>query len=74
MPGLHEELTGGGVAQCRLCQFLRSLSLIEAAEWKAELREPVSVIAHVSVVNALARRGVDITETSVRRHRARHAK
>ena len=73
MAGLREELTGGGIAQCRLCQFLRTLESPDADEWRAVLREPVSVIAHTSVVTALTRRGVDITETSVRRHRARHS-
>jgi hypothetical protein len=34
---------------------------------------PVHVVGNTAVVNELSRNGLDITEVSVRRHRARHA-
>jgi hypothetical protein len=72
MSALHEELAGGQKTTCILCNYLASLSLADAAEWNKELAEPVSVIGHTAIVNALKRRGVGLTEVSVRRHRTRH--
>lgn len=69
---LHDELTGGSPPACKLCAYLSGLAPSEAEEWQTELREPVNVIGNTAVVRALAKRGVDLTEVSVRRHRARH--
>lgn len=72
--GLEQELTQvqGG---CKLCEFLSALPEggdDGRANWTAQLARPVKTIGHLSVARALIRRGVPITETSVRRHRENH--
>lgn len=69
---LHAELTDATVVPCKVCAYLSSLAPSEAAEWARELAYPVAVIGNTAVVMALAKRGVQVTETSVRRHRAKH--
>lgn len=69
---LHAELTEATAVPCKVCAYLNSLAPSEAAEWARELAYPVKVIGNTAVVNALAKRGVEVTETSVRRHRAKH--
>ena len=73
MSGLHEELTGDSAPACKLCVFVAALDAFSRSEWQRELALPVTVIANVAVVNALKRRGTELTEASVRRHRANHA-
>lgn len=73
MSGLSEELAAGSVFPCKLCAFLDAQPPATFNEWIDELKKPVTVIANVAVVRALKRRGVAITEASVRRHRANHA-
>lgn len=74
MPSLHDELAGGSAPACKVCAYLGTLTPAEAGEWHAELAKPVAVIGNTAIVNALKRRGITVTETSVRRHRSRHAK
>lgn len=70
---LHEELQAGSQSACILCKFLAGESDKDLAEWWTELRLPVREVANMAVVRALKRRGVEITEASVRRHRENHA-
>ena len=72
MSTLHEELAGQSAPTCKLCAFLSGLSPAERAEWQTELELPVSIIGNIAVLNALKRRGVDIEDPSVRRHRRNH--
>lgn len=65
---------GGGDPACKVCAFLTTLPPAQAQEWQDEMRLPVTVISHMSVMRALGRRDVDITEASVRRHRRHHLK
>lgn len=71
MPKLHDELAFQSTA-CVLCSYLDGLDPAAAAEWRSELAQPVRVVGHTAVVNALARRNVRVSETSIRRHRRRH--
>lgn len=73
MPSLHDELAGASASACKVCTYLTTLPAAEAEEWTTELARPVTVVGHTAVVNALARRRIAVTETSVRRHRSRHA-
>lgn len=73
MTSLHERLVGDSAPACKLCAFLGRLSQAEVNEWQYELGLPVHVVGNTAVVNELSRNGLDITEVSVRRHRARHA-
>lgn len=68
---LREELAA--TVGCKVCAYLRDLAPSEVAEWQGALASPVSEIANMSVVRALKRRGVDLTEAAVRRHRSNHA-
>jgi hypothetical protein len=70
---LHEELAGSSAPACRICAYLATLTYAEADEWARELSKSIEVIANVAVVRALKRRGVELTEASVRRHRENHA-
>lgn len=67
MTSLHEELVRP--AACKLCDFLDGLAPSEAYTWQLELALPTRIIGHASVAEALKRRDVDISESSVRRHR-----
>jgi hypothetical protein len=58
---------------CVICSFLTTLPEDDAAEWRVELRKPVTLVSHTSVLRALLRRDVSITESSVKRHRRLHA-
>jgi uroporphyrinogen-III synthase len=69
---LHEELTASPVSACKLCQFLRTLPLYQQAEWQREMQLPVREVGNEAIVRALTKRGVDLSEVSVRRHRKRH--
>ena len=69
---LHDELAGDTNLPCKVCSYLSTLTAAEAAEWGRELALPIKVVGNTAVVIALARRGVQVTETSVRRHRAKH--
>lgn len=69
---LHDELTADTLAPCKVCAFLSTLTPREASEWDGELARPVKEVGNTAVTRALARRGVGVTETSVRRHRAKH--
>ena len=68
----HDELTGPPKGGCRICAYLRTLPIVVSMEWEAELALPVTEVGNSKVVEALFRRGVDIDETSVRRHRRNH--
>jgi len=70
---LHDELAGDTNVPCKVCAYLATLKAAEAAEWSRELALPINTVGNTAVVTALARRGVSVTETSVRRHRAKHA-
>jgi hypothetical protein len=71
---LHDELAGDPPGNaCKLCAYLASLTTAECDEWCAELSLPISVVGNTAVVRALARRGVNVSEGAVRRHRNRHA-
>lgn len=71
---LHDELVGAAPGNaCKVCSYLSRLPISEADEWDEELARPVAVVGNTTVVNALARRGVSVTESAVRRHRVRHA-
>lgn len=73
MSTLHAELVAEGPpTACRICAFISTLSPVEAADWANELRLPVSVVSNVAVVRALRKRGINLAETSVRRHRSNH--
>lgn len=72
MSTLHDELAAGSGTGCKVCHYLSGLRPADQAEWDAELRQPVKVIGNTAVVNALAKRGLDVTEAAVRRHRGRH--
>lgn len=63
---------GDAIPACKVCAFLKSLPLAQAAEWADEMRLPVNVIGNTAVIIALRKRDVDITEASVRRHRRYH--
>lgn len=69
---LHDELATS--PPCKLCQFLSDIAPSERAAWEVELAQPVTVVGNTKVVRALARRGTLVTETSVRRHRAKHVR
>jgi len=69
---LHGELTSGSAPACKVCAYMCTLAPSEAAEWNTELSLPVGVVSNAVVVRALARRGVDLQEASVRRHRTNH--
>jgi hypothetical protein len=69
--GLYQELLDEG-AICKVCSFLGKLLPTEAVEWRAALKR-LPRVANTAVVRALAKRGVTLSEASVRRHRARHA-
>lgn len=71
MPTLHDELAV--TTGCIICNFLESLTPSAADEWRTELALPVKQVGNTAVVTALKRRNVRVTETSVRRHRSRHA-
>lgn len=68
---LHDELSA--TTPCKVCAYLETLPPSEADEWARELALPVSIVGNTAVVRALSRRKVEVTETSVRRHRNRHA-
>lgn len=72
MPSLFEELASGSAPACKVCAYLSNLAPSEQMEWHAELSKSVSQVGNTAVVTALARRGVRLTEVSVRRHRSRH--
>lgn len=72
MVSLHSELTSPALNACKLCVYFGTLAPETAEEWAAELAQPVSVVGNTAVVNALQRRGVLVSESAVRRHRARH--
>lgn len=75
MPSLHDELRAEtGEYTCKVCAYIDTLSAGEQDAWFKELASPVKVVGNTAVVNALKRRGVTVTETSVRRHRSRHGK
>jgi len=59
-------------SQCRICTFLLGLSDEDREQWRKGLSFSTDAVSHANVVRALARRGVYLTEASVRRHRARH--
>ena len=69
---LHAELVERMPTSCKLCAFLRTLSPTYQQAWVSELALPASKISHLAVVAALKDRGVDIEESSVRRHRRNH--
>jgi len=71
MTTLHDELADGSPAACKLCNFLGHNPEV-AEEWARELALPVTLVGNTSVVLALKRRGVNIEEASVRRHRRNH--
>ena len=75
MSSLREELEGGSAPACKLCAFLSDVDMDveDPAEWKRELARPVTVVANIAVVRALKRRGIALSEASVRRHRMNHA-
>lgn len=74
MPGskLHEELAGGSVPSCKVCAYLATLPAEQATEWQHEMALPISVIRHQAILTALRNRGLELEETSVRRHRRNH--
>ena len=63
---------GGVTPACKVCAYLTTLSPAERTEWQQELALPVSIVGHTVVLNALKRRGLDIEDPSVRRHRRNH--
>ena len=63
---------GGAVPVCKLCAYLTTLGPAERAEWQQELALPVSIVGNTAVLNALKRRGLEIEDPSVRRHRRNH--
>lgn len=69
---LHAELAASNATGCKVCAFLATCLPGVAVDWQDELRLPVAVVGNTAVVSALKRRGVDVTEASVRRHRGRH--
>lgn len=73
MGTLHEELTvtWSSAPRCKLCTFLATSP--EAEEWKTELALPPEVVSHEAVVRALASRNIEVTTSSVKRHRKNHS-
>lgn len=69
---LQDELEAASGPSCKLCAYLGTLASDQRAEWAAQLSRPVVEVGNTAVVSALHRRGVTITEVSVRRHRSRH--
>jgi hypothetical protein len=73
MTSLHDELAGATVGRsCRLCAFLDSMPPDVRRAWQTELALPVTIVGHTSVLNALRKRGVSVSDASVRRHRSNH--
>lgn len=73
MPTLHDELVGESVrGACKVCTFLSRLDPATRAEWEREVSLPVETISHAAIVVAMKRRGTNIEEASVRRHRRNH--
>ena len=73
MTSLHAELveeTKGGA--CRVCTYVLGLPPLDQAVWTTEIALPLTIVSHMALVVALKRRGVSITEASVRRHRSNH--
>ena len=68
---LVNELEQSTASGCRLCLYLDSLE--DREEWDSALAQPVTKVGNTAVVKALRKRGVVLTEASVRRHRVNHA-
>lgn len=70
---IRDELVAGTATGCKLCAFISVQDEDAQGEWRAALALPVKVVGNLSVVRALARRGLAIDEASVRRHRRHDA-
>jgi len=66
---LHSELVAP--IGCKVCAYICTLNPEAALEWVRELLDPA--VGNMAVTRALQRRGVSITEGSVRRHRSNHS-
>jgi hypothetical protein len=68
---------GGGRARlgnsCHICTWVKAQPIPVQEEWHTELAKPAEVVSHMSVLRALERRGVDVIESGVKRHRRNHA-
>jgi hypothetical protein len=60
-------------SSCHICAFTRSLPVAEQSEWHTELSKPADIVSHMSILRALQRRQVEVSESSVKRHRRNHA-
>ncbi len=66
------ELTAGSTTGCKLCAYLDTIPAQDRVEWDEALALPVQKVNHTTVVAVLRRRGVTLSEASVRRHRRNH--
>jgi hypothetical protein len=69
---LLEELWLETFTPCKLCTYLEAQSAATRDEWNHALALPVDEVSHMAVVAVLKRRGLILTEASVRRHRRNH--
>lgn len=67
---LHERLVGRTHPSCKICAFLATLPSYDYEAWRNELTD--ARIGHEAFVNELAMWDCQVTEASVRRHRATH--
>lgn len=60
-------------SSCHICTYVRALPRDQQEEWHRELAKPAAVVSHTSVLRALQRRQVEVSESGVKRHRRNHA-
>lgn len=72
MTALVEELVSTSTG-CKLCAYLSLLNPRSKGEWEEALLRPTREVGNTAIAAALGRRGVSLTEASVRRHRAGHS-
>lgn len=72
MSALHDELVAPRLSRCITCTFLAGLPAKERAEWEVEMLN-VSV-SNEAFSRAMEKRGVKLTDGSIRTHRINHAR
>jgi hypothetical protein len=58
---------------CNVCTYVGTLSIPEQGEWHEAFAKPVRIVSHASLLRALERRQVSVSESGVKRHRRNHA-
>lgn len=55
---------------CRVCNFIKEQPAAEQVEWHDEMKNPAR--SYAVLQRAIARRGVAISDSSMKRHRKEH--